>query len=73
MILKFWARSFLVAALFGAAMPVFAAEITSPAKQAHITDFATGKSSVQQGCRRANEAGINGKDHDRFCGVPAHC
>ena len=43
MILKFWARSFLIAALFGAAMPVFAAEITSPAKQAHITDFATGK------------------------------
>ena len=21
----------------------------------------------------ANEAGINGKDHDRFCGVPANC
>ena len=30
-------------ALFGAAMPVSAAEITSPAKQAHITDFKTGK------------------------------
>ena len=43
MTLKFWARSFLVAALFGAAMPVFAAEITSSAKQAHVTDFATGK------------------------------
>ena len=43
MIRKFWARSFLVVALFGAAMPVSAAEITSPAKQAYITDFATGK------------------------------
>ena len=43
MIRKFWARSFLVVALFGAAMPVSAAEITSPAKQAHITDFKTGK------------------------------
>ena len=43
MTLKFWARSFLVAALFGAAIPAFAAEITSPAKQAHVTDFATGK------------------------------
>ena len=43
MTLKFWTGSFLVAALFGAAMPVFAAEITSPAKQAHVTDFATGK------------------------------
>ena len=43
MIRKFWARSFVVAALFGAAMPVFAAEITSAAKQAHVTDFATGK------------------------------
>ena len=43
MTLKFWARSFLVAALFGAAMPVFGAEITSSAKQAHVTDFATGK------------------------------
>ena len=43
MTLKFWARPFVVAALFGAAMPVFAAEITSAAKQAHVTDFATGK------------------------------
>ena len=43
MTLKFWTGSFLVAALFGAAMPVFAAEITSPAKQVHVTDFATGK------------------------------
>ena len=43
MTLKFWTRSFLVAALFGAAMPVFAAEITTPAKQAHVTDFASGK------------------------------
>ena len=43
MTLKFWARSFLVAALFGAAIPAFAVEITSPAKQAHVTDFATGK------------------------------
>ncbi|MGB1329542.1 MAG: D-alanyl-D-alanine carboxypeptidase family protein, partial [Candidatus Puniceispirillaceae bacterium] len=43
MTLKFWVRSFMVAALFGAAMPVFAAEITSPAKQAFVTDFATGK------------------------------
>ncbi|MDC0458988.1 D-alanyl-D-alanine carboxypeptidase [Alphaproteobacteria bacterium] len=43
MTLKFWARSFVVAALFGAAMPVFAAEITSAAKQAHVTDFETGK------------------------------
>lgn len=40
---KFWVRSFLVAALFGAVMPVSANEITSPAKQAYITDFATGK------------------------------
>ena len=40
---NFWARSFLVAALFGAVMPVSAAEITSPAKQAHVTDFASGK------------------------------
>ena len=43
MTLKFWARSFLVLTLFGAATPVFATEITSPAKQAHVTDFATGK------------------------------
>ena len=43
MILKFWARSFVVAALFGVTMPVFAAEIASPAKQAYVTDFATGK------------------------------
>ena len=43
MTLKFWARPFVVAALFGAAMPVSAAEITSLAKQAHVTDFATGK------------------------------
>jgi len=43
MTLKFWARSVVMAALFGAAMPVFAVEITSPAKQAHVTDFATGK------------------------------
>ena len=43
MSLKFWARSFLVLTLFGAATPVFATEITSPAKQAHVTDFATGK------------------------------
>jgi len=43
MMRKFWARSFVVAALFGAAMPAFAAEITSPAKQAYVTDFATGK------------------------------
>jgi D-alanyl-D-alanine carboxypeptidase (penicillin-binding protein 5/6) len=43
MIRKFWARSFLVAVLIGVAMPVSAAEITSPAKQAYITDFATGK------------------------------
>jgi serine-type D-Ala-D-Ala carboxypeptidase (penicillin-binding protein 5/6) len=43
MTLKFWAKLFLLAALFGAAMPVFAAEITSPAKQAYVTDFATGK------------------------------
>ena len=43
MTLKFWARSFLVLTLFGAATSVFATEITSPAKQAHVTDFATGK------------------------------
>ena len=43
MIRKFWVRSFLVAVLIGVAMPVSAAEITSPAKQAYITDFATGK------------------------------
>ncbi|MEK9582738.1 MAG: D-alanyl-D-alanine carboxypeptidase, partial [Candidatus Puniceispirillum sp.] len=43
MMRKFWARSFVVAALFGAAMPAFAAEITSPAKQAYVSDFATGK------------------------------
>ena len=43
MIRKFWARSFLVVVLIGVAMPVSAAEITSPAKQAYITDFATGK------------------------------
>ena len=40
---KFWSRSVVMAALFGVAMPVFAAEITSPAKQAHVTDFTTGK------------------------------
>ena len=43
MIRKFWVRSFLVAVLIGVAMPVSAAEITSPAKHAYITDFATGK------------------------------
>ena len=43
MTLKFWARPFLVLTLFGAATSVFATEITSPAKQAHVTDFATGK------------------------------
>ena len=40
---KFWGRSFLLVALLGAGMPVFATEITSPAKQAHVTDFVTGK------------------------------
>ena len=40
---KFWGRLFVVVALLGAGMPVSAIEITSPAKQAHVTDFATGK------------------------------
>ncbi|MDC0967125.1 hypothetical protein OAS46_05630 [Alphaproteobacteria bacterium] len=48
MIRKFWVRSFLVAVLIGVAMPVSAAEITSPAKQAYITDFCNWQSSVQQ-------------------------
>ena len=73
MIRKFWARSFLVAVLLGAAMPVSAAEISSPAKQAHITDFETGKVLFSKNADAPNEAGINGKNYDRFCGVPAYC
>ncbi len=41
--LKFWASLIFVCLSSGAVMPVFAAEITSTAKQAHITDFLSGK------------------------------
>ena len=41
--LQFWA-SLVVLSLSGAtAMPIGAVEITSPAKQAHVTDFLSGK------------------------------
>ena len=41
--LPFWSKLMIVSFLAGAAMPTGAAEITSTAKQAHITDFLSGK------------------------------
>lgn len=43
MTLKSWARSLVIAVIMGAIVPALATEITSPAKQAYVTDFATGK------------------------------
>ena len=41
--LPFLSKLIIVSFLVGAAMPVGAAKITSTAKQAHITDFSSGK------------------------------
>lgn len=41
--LKSWARIVIVTILAGAALPISAAEITSPAKQVHVTDYGSGK------------------------------
>ncbi len=41
--LKSFARLLMVTLLAGATLPIRAAEITSPAKQVHITDFESGK------------------------------
>ena len=41
--LKSWARIVIVAIMAGATLPISAAEITSPAKQVHVTDYGSGK------------------------------
>ena len=41
--LRFWASLLILSLSAGVAMPIGAAEITSPAKHAHVTDFLSGK------------------------------
>ena len=41
--LKPWIGSMIVTLLLAGALPLSAAEITSPAEQAYVTDFASGK------------------------------
>jgi len=70
---KFWGRSFLMVALLGAGMPVFAIEITSPAKQAHVTDFATGKVLFSKDAYAPMKPASMAKIMTVFCGFPAYC